>query len=82
MRTSLKLLSIATLLLPGCILVTGDASPGSRSRSALEQRVASLESQMREMKECCESSACKCMGKEHEEGEDDEHEHAEHAGAH
>ena len=67
MRTSLKLLAVATLLLPGCILVTGDASPGSHSRSSLEQRVAALESQMREMKESCEKSACKCM--EHEEGE-------------
>ena len=78
MRASLKLLAVATLLMPGCILVTGDASPGSRSKSALEQRVAALESQMRDMKECCEKDACKCM--EHEEGEEHE-EKAEKAGA-
>ncbi|HEX5008910.1 MAG TPA: hypothetical protein VFY71_00815 [Planctomycetota bacterium] len=82
MRTSLKLLAVSSLLLPGCILVTGDASPGSsHSRSSLEQRVATLEHQLHEMQECCEKSACKCMDEEGEE-KDEAEEHAEHAGAH
>ena len=84
MRTSLKLLAVATLLLPGCILVTRDGwneAGDSRGKSSFEQRVAALEAQVRHYQEECEMSACKCMDKEHEEGEEGE-EGKEHAGAH
>jgi hypothetical protein len=82
MRSSLKLLAVAALFLPGCILVTGDAAPGSsHSRSSLEQRVAALEREMHEMQESCEKCACKCMDEEGEEQGEAE-EHASHAGAH
>ena len=86
MRSSLKLLAVATLMLPGCILVARDGGGNSsdghgRSYSSLEQRVAELESQIHHMQEECEMSACKCMGAEKEHG-DAGTEHGAQPGAH
>jgi len=82
MRSSLKLLAVATLLMPGCILVAKDGGySDSHSKSSLEQRVAALEAQVRHCQEEAEESACKCMGAEKEHGDTDT-EHGAQPGAH
>ncbi len=61
MRKSLKLLAAATLLLPGCILVTkdwDDEEDPFHSRGSLERRVAELEEQMAACKAACPMPCC------------------------
>jgi|GEM_PF-4721608 len=71
MRKSLKLLAAATLLLPGCILVTDgewDDDSGTVRHSSLEHRVAALEAQMAACKAACPMPCCNGEKEEHEEG--------------
>ena len=58
---SLKLLALALLLLPGCILVTDDGHSHVSSKSSLERRVSELEEELADMKATCAKSACDCM---------------------
>jgi hypothetical protein len=66
MRSSLRLLAVATLLLPGCIFVAKDGAWNSdkelhHGKSSLEQRVAALEAELDHCKAACEMAACHCM---------------------
>ena len=72
MRTSLKLLALGTLLLPGCILVAKedwDDDDMHPPKGALEHRVAMLEHRLDECMMAMKEGCCQCMGEEHEEGE-------------
>ena len=62
MRKSLKWVAAATLLLPGCILVTDAAAWDDdgklHSRASLEQRIAHLEAKLEACEAACPMACC------------------------
>lgn len=82
MRRLTRILPLAVLLLPGCVLAIGNDGDGHKhGPQSIEQRVSELEHRVHEMEQCMASCSMDCckggMGK-HEEGEEDE-EHEGHA---
>jgi len=62
MRRYLKLLAVAVLLLPSCILVTDQYDDDHGRKSSLERRVTELEAQLHDCKAACAAAGCNCMG--------------------
>ena len=82
MRRLTRILPLAVLLLPGCVLAIGGDSDGHRrGPQPLEQRVADLERRVHDMEQCMASCCKGGMGgmNMHEDGEEGE-EHEGHEG--
>jgi hypothetical protein len=85
MRSLTRILPLAVLLLPGCVLAIGggDGDGHKRGPQPLEQRVAELERRVHDMEQCMSSCSMECCkgGKMdmHGDGEEGE-EHEGHEG--